>query len=109
MLHFKKYGIIKKLFIINCTITTMYKNLKEKLLAREKWQRALFMLVFVIIKHIVAMLINFILLFQFIHDLWLGRPNDRLLEFSQKLNNYLLQIVNFLTFNVDTKPFPFAD
>lgn len=87
----------------------MDKNLKEKLLVKEKWIRGLLMLLFVIIKYVVSSLIEVIALFQFITDLLFGQPNSRLLEFSQRLNTYLLQIANFLTFNSNTRPFPFND
>lgn len=87
----------------------MDKNLQEKLLAKEKWSRGFMMLLLLAIKYFVAWLINAIALFQFATDLITGRPNNRLLEFSHHLNAYLLQIVSFLTFNSDTKPFPFTD
>ena len=87
----------------------MDKNLKEKLLVKEKWIRGLLMLLFVAIKYIVSFLIAAIALFQFASDLLFDQPNAKLLEFSKHLNVYLLQIANFLTFNSSTKPFPFTD
>lgn len=87
----------------------MNNHLKEKLLVKNKWLRGLFMLFFMIIKYLVAWLIILISLFQFIVDLLTGKPNDKLLEFTSRLNAYLLQIANFLTFNSETKPFPFAN
>jgi hypothetical protein len=86
----------------------MNKDLKEKLLVKSKWLRGLFMLFFVIIQYLVSWLIVLIALFQFVVDLLMGKPNDKLLEFTKHLNTYLLQIVNFVTFNSETKPFPFA-
>lgn len=87
----------------------MYKDLKEKLLIKDKWIRGLLMLLFMMIKYIISWLINIIVVFQFITILLFDRPNIKLLEFSKHLNVYLLQIVNFLTFNSEFKPFPFAD
>jgi len=87
----------------------MDKNLKEKLLVKEKWIRGLSMLLFVAIKYIISCLIAVISLFQFVSDLLFDQPNGKLLEFSKHLNAYLLQIANFLTFNSNTKPFPFTD
>jgi hypothetical protein len=87
----------------------MHNNLKEKLLEKSKWLRGLFMLFFIVIKHVVMWLIILITLFQFIADLVTGRPNDKLLGFTKYLNIYLLQIVNFLTFNSEAKPFPFTN
>jgi hypothetical protein len=88
---------------------TMDKNLKEKVLVKEKWIRGLLILLFIVIKHVVSFLINTIALFQFATDMLVGHLNSKLLEFSKHLNIYLLQITNFLTFNSDTAPFPFTD
>ena len=87
----------------------MDKNLKEKLLVKEKWIRGLLMLLFVAIKYVTSFLIGVIALFQFVSDLLFDQPNSKLLEFSKHLNIYLLQIANFLTFNSNAKPFPFTD
>ncbi|CAL7961727.1 conserved hypothetical protein [Gammaproteobacteria bacterium] len=84
-------------------------NLKEKLLVKDKWLRGLFMLFFIVIKYLVSWLIVLIALFQFVVDLLMGKPNDKLMAFTKHLNTYLLQIVNFLTFNSEKKPFPFAN
>jgi hypothetical protein len=86
----------------------MDKKLKEKLLVKNKWQRGLFMLLFLIIKHFVSWLIVLIAILQFIIDLLANEPNDALIEFTKGLNNYLLQVVNFITFNTEIKPFPFG-
>jgi hypothetical protein len=87
----------------------MDKILKEKLLVKDKWVRGLLMLLFMVLKYVASFLINVIALFQFVADLLSGQPNSKLLEFSRRLNIYLLQITNFLTFNSDVKPFPFTD
>lgn len=86
----------------------MQKDLKEKLLVKDKWIRGLLMVLFVIIKHLVSILINLIALFQFGAVLLTNQPNIKLLEFSRRLNIYFLQVVNFLTFNSESKPFPFT-
>jgi hypothetical protein len=86
----------------------MQKDLKEKLLVKEKWIRGLLMLLFAVIKYIVSFLIYIIALFQFGTDLLTGQPNSKLLVFSKHLNIYLLQIANFLTFNSEIKPFPLS-
>ena len=84
-------------------------KLKEKLLVKDKWLRGLFMLFFIVINHLISWLIVLIALFQFVTDLLTGKPNYKLLAFTKNLNSYLLQVVNFLTFNSDKKPFPFTN
>ncbi|EKE00821.1 MAG: hypothetical protein ACD_21C00268G0008 [uncultured bacterium] len=83
-------------------------HLKEKLLVKSKWLHGLFMVLFIVIQYFVSWLILLVALFQFITDLVVGKPNDKLLEFTKHLNAYLLQVVNFLTFNSSIKPFPFS-
>jgi hypothetical protein len=87
----------------------MDKTLKEKLLAKEKWAHGLLILLFGAIYYIVSSLIYLIAIFQFITDLLFGHLNNQLVNFSKRLNVYLIQIANFLTFNSDVKPFPFTD
>ncbi len=83
-------------------------NLKEKLLVKSKWLHAASMALFIVIQYFVSWLIVLIALFQFVTDLLIGKPNDKLLEFTKHLNAYLLQVVNFITFNSENRPFPFA-
>ena len=115
-LEFQIYYPLSIKNVIQCPLSihnqkgaSMDNNLKEKLLVKSKWMRGLFMLFFAIIKHFVSGLISLIALFQFIVDLFMGKPNDKLLEFTKHLNTYLLQIANFLTYNSEEKPFPFIN
>lgn len=85
----------------------MHTTLKEKLLVKDKWLRGLFMLLFICIKYIVSWLIVLIAVFQFIWNLFDDYPNEKLKKFTQNLNTYFYQIINFLTFNTEVKPFPF--
>lgn len=84
----------------------MDKNLKEKLRAKDKWLHGLFTVFLLIAKSILSCLINITKLFQLVVNFIYDKPHDRLLGFSSRLNNYLLQIVNFLTFS-SIQPFPF--
>lgn len=85
----------------------MNDEIKKKLMVKEKWLRALFMLLFFIIGYILVGLICLIAVFQFIWDLFAVYPNEKVLVFSKQLNSYAYQIVNFLTYNSEEKPFPF--
>ena len=87
----------------------MQKNLKEKMLVKDKWIRGLLMILFVLIKSAVSSLISIIALFQFVADLLFSKPNIQLLAFTAQLNTYLLQLADFLTFNSEVRPFPFTN
>jgi len=86
----------------------MNQTLKEKLSAKEKWIRLLFMILFAIIAGISKIIIYVIALVQFITLLFTNEPNKMLLDFSKNLSYYNYQMFLFLTYNSETKPYPFT-
>jgi hypothetical protein len=48
-----------------------------------------------------------IVLLQFLHVLFTGKPNVRLLDAGLSLAQYVYQVVEYLTFNTEVRPFPF--
>ncbi len=76
---------------------------------RNTWVRGLFMLLFVAIYNIAAILIGAVAMLQFAWKLATGEPNPRLLSFGEDLSRYFYQILRFLTFNTEAKPFPFEE
>jgi hypothetical protein len=87
----------------------MNKKLKDKLLSKEKWLRAFFMIIYLACKCIAWWIVLITIIFQFLTDFITGKPNARVLEFSNNLNTYVFQLLNYLTFNSDIKPFPFSN
>ena len=85
----------------------MDKSLKNNLISGKTWLRGFFMLLFYIINYIVRVLIGLVALFQWIIVLITGRTNFHLVRFGQGLSSYAYQIFCFLTFNTESKPFPF--
>lgn len=86
----------------------MNKELKAKLLAKNKWIRFLLMVLFIIIMIVVKFIVWFIVAFQFIATLFTNEPNKQLLEFSKNLCTYFYQVLLFLTYNSEIRPFPFS-
>lgn len=78
------------------------------LLSADHWLRGVFMLLFIIANYCVRLLIMTLVLFQFIYTLFVGTPNENVLNFSKQLSRYAYQILLFITYNTDDKPFPFA-
>lgn len=76
---------------------------------RETWLRGLFMLLFVAIFNVAAILVSAVAVLQFAWKLVTGGPNPRLSSFGEDLSRYFYQILRFQTFNTETKPFPFED
>ena len=86
----------------------MNEEIKQRIQKRENWQRGLFMLFFMFIYGFSNSLIIGILFFQFATLILTGKTNEFLLGFSQSLSIYIHQIINFLTFNSEQRPFPFS-
>jgi len=76
---------------------------------RETWMRALFMLLFGLVFWISEFLLLATAVFQFGFVLFTGERNRRLLDFGEGLSRLFYEIVAYLTFNTDEKPFPFSD
>ena len=76
---------------------------------RNIWMRGLFMLLLILACHISWTVAFIVTVIQFVMMLLAGKPNDRLAAFGSSLGRYLQQIVCFLTFATEAKPFPFSD
>ena len=86
-----------------------WNDVKTHLSNRATWLRALFMLLFVAIFNLAELVLGIAVLFQFVHTLITGRPNERVGGFGENLGRFIYQILRYLTYNTEDKPFPFAD
>lgn len=77
--------------------------------AKSRWLRGAFVLLFLIIMRITTFLLFAIALFQFLHSLFVGRANSKVQTFGKNLGIYLNEIAQFVVYEVDIKPWPFAD
>lgn len=77
--------------------------------AKETTIRLLYAILFSFIYYIALAVVGAIILFQFGITYITGQPNEKLLAFSGALNRYILEILDFLTFRADRKPYPFDD
>jgi len=86
----------------------MAQTLKEKLSVKNKWIRLLFMIVFAVVVYWIALILVWIIAaFQFIYTLFVGKPLHTLVPFSNGLSQYIHEIMLFLTYVTEEKPFPF--
>lgn len=83
-------------------------NVKENMLRGETWLRGFFMVVYALIFTVAKIVIAAVVIFQFGSMLLSGKLNDRLLFFGQSLSIYTYQILRYLTYNQDEKPFPLS-
>ena len=76
------------------------------------WQsrliRGLVVLLFLVISRIASALLVLVAVFQFFSTLICKRANGRLKSFGACLGGYLKQIADFVSYNVDRKPWPFS-
>lgn len=83
-------------------------ELKQRLTASDTWLRGLLILIFAVVFSISEIVLGAIVVFQFLAALFTGETNARLREFGMGLAAFLYQVISFITFNSDEKPFPFG-
>jgi hypothetical protein len=81
--------------------------LEEHLKSRSTWLRLFFMIVISVLYAVARLVTTVVVIVQFCHVLFTGGINEPLREFGQSLATYAYQIVAYLTFNTEAKPFPF--
>jgi hypothetical protein len=90
-------------------IETVEPSWKDRLLSVDHWLRFAFMVLFLLILGVVSYLIVALVVLQFFWALIAGEGNDKLRDFGSSVARFILQVLRFLTYNTDDKPFPFAD
>lgn len=87
----------------------MDEKIVNNLKSESRWLRLVFMLLFVFLGYLAAIVVVILAAIQAVTGFIAGKPNERLLDFSAGINQFLYQILQFLTFNSDSKPYPFSD
>ena len=81
--------------------------IEEHLKARSTWVRLVFMIVMSVCYAVARLVVGVVVVLQFLHVLFTGQTNPRLKDLGLSLARYVYQIVEYLTFNTETRPFPF--
>lgn len=87
----------------------MSDQLKKNLTRQSIWIRTLYMIVFILIYGVMKVLVAAVVIFQLLSNLIAAKSNLQLVSFSNNLAIYIYQILQFLMFNSDEKPFPFGE
>ena len=87
----------------------MDEQMKSRLTSKDVWLRGLYMIFFAIAWGLSEVLLVFTVVFQFFTVLITGSANLPLLRFGQNLSRYHYQMAQFVSFNTETRPFPFSD
>lgn len=87
----------------------MDEEIKQKLTNTDTWIRGLYMLLFLLMLGITKFIVGGLVIFQFLSTLFTGSCNERLVEFGQNLAQYTAQIILFVCYGTEEKPYPFND
>ena len=82
---------------------------KTNLQSKSTWVRVLYMLLFVLAYSAAEFVLGVTVVLQVIIKLVTGSLNERLKTFDKQISLYIYDVLNFLTFNTENKPFPFDE
>ena len=83
-------------------------KMEENLKSRTTWLRLLFMFIYGLIISLTGMVGTVIVVLGFFWVLFTGEVNRELRHIGQAIAAYMYEIIRFMTFNTDDKPFPFG-
>lgn len=86
----------------------MSDDIVENLKRPSVWLRILFMIGFAVALYVTAFILLVLVVAQILFALFSGANNDNLRRFGAALTEYIHQILLYLTFNSEQRPFPFA-
>jgi len=76
---------------------------------KTAWQRVLFTAIFWVIFYVSQIIIAAVVVAQCVFFLIGGQANQQLLTFGENLSRYVHDVLKFVTFNTEQRPFPFSD
>lgn len=85
----------------------MYEPIKREL-EKDIWIRVLFAVFFFFIAFIVRMLIIITAVLQIASNFIWKTPNNNLTNFGNLISVYFYEVMQFITYSSDKKPFPFS-
>ncbi len=83
-------------------------SMKENAKNVDTWIRGLFIVVFGVIFYFLYIIIGLMVIFQFVTKVLTGSLNRNLLNFSHGMTRYVEQILLYINFLSETRPFPFS-
>ncbi|MFT7525549.1 MAG: hypothetical protein ACI9LY_000685 [Arenicella sp.] len=81
----------------------------EQYQGQTGWQRVLFVALFWLVFYVAQMVVAAVAIAQCIFVLLTNNPNAHLQKFGDSLGKYIHDILRYVTFNSDQRPFPFSD
>lgn len=87
----------------------MADEIKQNITKQSTWIRAFYMVLFFVIYSVAEAVLAAVIIFQFLSKLLTLKLNEKLLKFGADLSKFAYDILMFLTYNSDSKPFPFSE
>lgn len=84
-------------------------QLKSNLTSSKHWLRLVFMLLFAAVLQLASIVMWVLVAAQFLFSLITGEDNLHLRRFGHSLSTYIYDVLKFLCYSSEEKPFPFAD
>lgn len=81
----------------------------DNLSNQSNWVRLLYMLIYGVMLHLAGIAMWILCTVQFVCTLIFGKDNDSLRRLAASLIDFIQQALQFVSYNSDDKPFPFAD
>lgn len=85
------------------------KNEQQPYKNSSVWLRGLFMLIFIFFMGVAKFVTLVVVGFQFLVILFTAEKNNNLLTFGKSLSVYDYQVMLYLTYNSEFRPFPMGD
>ena len=82
---------------------------RENVKVKDTWMRGIFILLFTFAYSIAEIVLAAVVFLQFLFLLFTAEKNINLLNLGDDVSRYIYQVMRYLTFNSDEKPFPFTD
>ena len=89
----------------NLSIDTavLTENIKEPSI----WVNFFLKVIYLVFLNFIVPFLGFITLLQLLFSIGSKKPNENLVSFSKKISSYIYQIINFITYSSDQRPWPF--
>ncbi len=81
--------------------------IEENIKSRSTWLRLVFMVVCYVLASVASLVASVVIVLGFLWVLFTGEANRRLQRAGQSIASYIYQIIRYLSFNSDEKPYPF--
>ncbi len=83
-------------------------EIKDHAKNTETWLRGFFILVFGVIFYVLYIVIWLVVIIQFVTKVLTGELNGYLEQCSTNMTSYAMQILNYITYQSEERPFPFS-